>query len=122
MDPATSLTTTRRTSGVALAAAVPTRGSATAAIAAPPLARAAQPQAAVTGRGRDVIATLDFEQPPAAPTGSTAGFGPGATGSLSLFALLTATLALAALFFSTPLHVPASWRSAHLVSLLERPG
>jgi hypothetical protein len=31
-------------------------------------------------------------------------------------------LAMAALFFGSILHAPTSWRSVHLVSLLERPG
>jgi hypothetical protein len=120
VDPATSLTSTRKASGGALAAPAPTTPSAAAVSAATARTLDAQPRA--TGAGRDAIATLDFEQSPAAPTGSPAGFGAGASGSVSLFALLTATLALAALFFSTPLHVPASWRSVHLISLLERPG
>ena len=68
--------------------------------------------------------TVDLQPPPFAPTGSSAGAGSGAaaTGSASVFALLLATLALATLFFSRFLHAPASWRSVHLVSLLERPG
>ncbi len=74
-------------------------------------------------RVAETIATVDLEQLPSAPTGTPAGTGAAAaTGSAPIFALLIATLALAALFFTTALHAPASWRSVHLVSLIERPG